>query len=349
MTPIPHISCPEKLASLIEIKCSLLHEVKQQAKFKGIDLTWGLSLAVALEDAKIEELPDVNRDLRAFILTDSSYAKRGARAILDELLKPDEHLRRCCQTAWGLARAIDMLAPDALKAMSVSWDEGGIASAVPELISSLYASEFQRNVFIRLYNFDSNVLPINISLLKAQLIKLGLNDIAELLGEVSAPSALHDAKTGMCFLKFELNDSPDDNDAFKMAWVNAHHFLKILKFLKYGTVDLDYGAIYHAPRWVTQIRRYGLSFWGQPRRDQQTAFYTISEQDLPKLHAYGLAYEKLKPIIEDTQPKSLRLANSLAGNIYEGHFRRAHAERDQKLIELVIALEALFLLERMGN
>jgi hypothetical protein len=43
------------------------------------------------------------------------------------------------------------------------------------------------------------------------------------------------------------------------------------------------------------------------------------------------------------------LAGSIAGNFYEGHYRRLQRERDHKLIELVIALETLFSPGREGE
>ena len=71
MPPIPHPGSPTKLAHLIEIKYALLHEVGQHPKFKRLDLSWVLSLAVALHDAIVEELHDDNKELRSYILTNT--------------------------------------------------------------------------------------------------------------------------------------------------------------------------------------------------------------------------------------------------------------------------------------
>ena len=186
MGPTPHPSCRGKLTSLIEIRQRLIYEIRQEPTLNKTDLSWGFSLAVALQDANVEEIPPFNRELRTFILTKSSYSKREARALLEQLLIDDQHLHRCCVTAWGLARSIDMLAPEALEAMSVSFDEGGVDAAVTRMIELLYEDEFRRNIFLRVYNLNlsSDFLPIEMPYFKAELIKLEPNDIAQLLGRI---------------------------------------------------------------------------------------------------------------------------------------------------------------------
>jgi hypothetical protein len=308
-----------------------------------------LSLAVALENANIEDLPQGSKELRDFVLTESSYVKQNTRKLLDDLLNADPHLRACCVEAWGLARAIELLIPDALAKLPYGWDEGGVEIAVARILASLYQSHFGRVIFIRLYNFDAEFLPFSNPTLNMEVIKLEGDAISELIGEETPYSILHDTKTGTCFLRFTGTEPTDEREAFSAAWTKAHGLLKVLRYVKYGVIDIDYGAIYYTPRWATQLRRQGLSFWGQPRKDKQKAFYTLTQAELPKLIAYAAAYEKLRPIIEDPEPKTLRLAGGLAGNFYEWHYRRQEIERDQKLIELVIALETLFSPAREGE
>lgn len=310
-----------------------------------MDLSWGLSLAVALHDASnVDELPPLNSQLRSFILTESSYGKRDARVDLDELLSGDPHLHKCCQTAWGIARAIDLLLPEALEAMpqSMSWDEGGVDSAIPRMVELLYQSEFRRNIFLRVYNLDSETLPLPFPGFEIDVVRLEHTDIAELVGESTTHSALHSANTGNCFFKFVITEPNDDREAFYIAWNKGHELLRVLKYLKYGAIDIDYGAIYYTPGWVTQIRRYGIAIWGQPRQDKQADFYKLDRVDLPKIANYLSAYSKLKPILDNAQPDSLRMVNGLAAHYYERHYRRPANEQDEKLIELVTAMEALF-------
>jgi hypothetical protein len=233
--------------------------------------------------------------------------------------------------------------------MSVSWDQGGIDAAVPRMIALLYENEFRRNIFLRIYNLSSDCLPLHIPAFNADLIRLDHNDIALLLGESTSHSVLHDPNTGDCFLKFVTTELEEDHEAFRVVWGKAHQILTVLKYVKYGVVDIDYGAIYYAPEWVTDIRRPGLGFWGQPRRDKQSVFYDLTTQDIPRLTDFLSAYLKLKSIIDDPKPNSLRLANALAANFYEWHYRKAETERDQKLVELVTALEALFSPRKEGE
>lgn len=342
MVPIPHPSCQRKLAILVETKYRLAYEIRQQASFSKTDLTWWLSKAVRLHDANVDELSQADKELRSFILRDSSYSKSNVRNLLDELLNDDAHLRRCCLTAVDLARSIDHLAPEDLESATGSWDQGGIDSAVHQTIEVLYECEFRRNIFLRIYNLSSDCLPLQIPTFHADLIRLGQNDIALLLGERSSYSVLHGPNTGDCFLAFSITEPGEDIEAFGVAWSKAHEILSVLKYVKYGAIDIDYGAIYYAPEWVNDIRRPGLGFWGQPRRDKQSAFYELTNQDIPRLTDFLSAYMKLKGILDDPHPKSLRLANALASHYYQWHYRKAETERDQKLVELVTALEALF-------
>ncbi|MBX3301764.1 MAG: hypothetical protein KF693_06080 [Nitrospira sp.] len=331
------------LITLIEVKFAMLREIQARPQFRGMDLSWGLSLAVALHDAAdVDDLPPLNRELRSFILSESSFGKREARAILDKLLSDDSHLRKCCQTAWGLARTIDLLLPEALEAMPSSWDEGGVEFAVSRMVERLYESEFRRNVFVRVYNLDSEMLSCSFPGFDFDVVRLEHTDIALLVGETTSHSALHDVNTGTCFFKFVITEPSDDQEAFQTAWTKAYELLSVLRYLKYGVIDIDYGAIYYAPEWVTHLRRYGIAIWGQPRRDKQTEFYKLSKEALPEIANYLSAYSKLEHILKDPQPSSLRMANALAAHYYEGHYRKAENERDQKLIELVTAMEALF-------
>lgn len=349
MRPTPDPSSRAKLTSLIEVRYRLIHEIRQDPKLNKAELSWGLSLAVALQDANIEELPPFNKELRSFILTDSSYSKRDARTILDGLVNDDQHLHRCCLSAWGLARSIDFLAPEAMEAMPVSFDEGGVDAAASHMIELLYEDEFRRNIFLHIYNLASDCLPIEMPYFNAELIKLEPKDIAQLLGESTSHSVLHDPNTGACFIKFVTTELGDDRQAFEAVWGKGHQILSILKYVKYGALDIDYGAIYYAPGWVTEIRRPGLGFWGQPRRDKQNAFYELTKQEIPRASDFFSAYVKLKSIIDDPNLNSLRLAVALAAQFYEWHYRRTETERDLRLVELVTALEALFSPGREGE
>ena len=342
-TPIPHQSVQAVLTKLIETRFHMLREIQACPQFKNMDLTSGLSFAVALYDAvDVDELPPLNRELRSFILSESCFGKSEARAILDKLLSDDSHLRKCCQTAWGLARTIDLVLPEALEAMPYSWDEGGVEFAVSRMVERLYESEFRRNIFVRVYNLDSEMLSCSFSGFEFDVVRLPHTDIALLVGDATPHSVLHDVKTGTCFFKFVITEPSDDQEAFQIAWTKAYELLSVLRYLKYGVIDIDYGAIYYAPEWVTHLRRYGIATWGQPRRDKQTEFYKLGKEALPEIANFLFAYSKVEHILKDPQPSSLRMANALAAHYYEGHYRKAENERDQKLIELVTALEALF-------
>lgn len=349
MPPKAHHLSSDWLARLIEIRLAIVHEIRQHPDFSQSDPTWILSWAVSVHDADAQTIDARTDNLRTFFLTASSYGIKNARGILDELLAADDHLRACCQTAWGLARAIDLHVSDSSVGVTGGEDEEGVKTAVSRMVASLYQEDFKCGIFVRLYNFDTDCLPLAIPSINAEIVKLTAQEIAELLGESTPYTSLHDAGTGTCFLRFLSSDSSNEGQAFEAAWMKAHDLLKVMRYIRYGPIDLDYGAIYYAPIWVTWIKRHGIRFWGQPRRDRQSQFYTLTRDELQKLYTFGLAYKKLQAIIGDPKPGTLRLANSLAGNYYEGHYRRREDERDQKLIDLVIALETLFSPRKEGE
>jgi hypothetical protein len=180
----------------------------------------------------------------------------------------------------------------------------------------------------------------------ADVARLSVNDLPRLIGETTFTSALHDSQTGTCFTKFVDRENLDDNTIFQRCWQSTHTIVQMLRYFKYGIIDMDYGGIYYMPAWVNEVRRVGIRIWGLPRKDRQGTFYALASSDQPKLEAFGQAYQKLKPLIDNVSG-SLRQATSFAGNYFEGH--NTHTKPEEKLIDLVIALEVLFSPGREGE
>jgi len=218
--------------------------------------------------------------------------------------------------------------------------------AVARMLALLYASEYQRETYIHIYNFDLQQVPLSLPMFNAEVVRLGVDDLPRLIGEVTFTSALHDPKTGTCFTKFVDKEDIDDNAIFQKCWLATYAIVQILKFFKYGIVDVDYGSIYYMPAWVNQIRRDGIRMWGLPRRDWQNRFYVLANSERPKFESYCKASQKLRPLIDGVST-SLRQATALAGDYFEGHHKRTKPE--EKLIDLVIALEILFSPSREGE
>lgn len=347
MPPTPHRSCAGAITKLIEAQYAIQSELQRHPTYNTVGLVTSLSLAVALHDAKPEDLNNFHVSLRSYFLGDgSSFKTRNVRRLLDDLLAADIHLRACCQSAWGLARTIETLSPSAIRASNQSWDEGGQEIAVARMLARLYESEYQRETYIHLYNLDLEQVPLVIPIFDMEVVRLSEDDLPRLIGEVTFTSALHDPKTGTCFTKFVDKGSDDDNANFQKCWLTAQAIVQILKFFKYGIIDVDYGGVYYMPAWVNEIRRAGIRIWGLPRKDTQKEPYVLTNQDRQKFELYCRAYLKLKPLIDNVST-SFRQATAFAGDYFEGHHKRTKPE--EKLVELVIALEILFSPTREGE
>jgi hypothetical protein len=340
MPPSPHPSALQSIARLVEAQYTIERELRQHLEYNTGNLITGLSFAIALQDADPNSLDSFQTALLSYFLSDdSSFKVKNVRHLLDDLLASDSHLKACCQTAWGLARAVEVLSPIAIRASNLSSYEGGLEIAGAKILDIMYESEYQRETYVHLYNFDVQQAPLPIPVLNAEIVRLSESDLPRLIGEVTFTSVLHDPKTGTCFTRFVDKGEETNNVNFQNCWAATSAIVQILKFFKCGIIDLDYGAIYYRPVWVNEIRWNGIRTWGLPRRDAQKELYMLSKQELQRFELYCKAYQKLKPLIEETST-SLRQATALAGNYFEDHHKRVKPE--EKLIDLVIALETLF-------
>lgn len=340
MPPSPHQTARQSIARLIEAHYAIEHELRQHATFNVGSLITGLSFAVFLEGASLESLDSSQVALRAYFLSgDSSFKTKNVRHLLDGLLTADSHLRECCQTPWGLARAIEILSPIVFQGIRLSSYEGGFEIAAERMLEIMYATEYRREIYVHIYNLEVETLPLPLSIFAAEIVRLAINDLPRLIGETTFTSALHDSRTGTCFTKFIDREDIADDAMFQRCWQVTHTILQLLRYFRYGIIDMDYGGIYYMPVWVNEIRRVGIRVWGLPRKDRQNAPYILANADLAKLETYGQAYQKLKPLIDNVSG-SLRQATSFAGNYFEGH--HARTKPDERLIDLVIALEVLF-------
>jgi hypothetical protein len=175
--------------------------------------------------------------------------------------------------------------------------------------------------------------------LNARILRLSETEVPLVTGEITFTSTLHPSHIGNSFLAFEDNDYENDHTWMSQKWDEAWRFVQVLKYVKYGIIDLDYGGIFFLPTWVNEIRRYGVYIWGRPRSDAQTKPFQLGDNDLTKLEVYLKAVKSLEKELSDSSSE-LRRSIALAGDYYESHHTRA--KREDQLIDLAIALEALF-------
>jgi hypothetical protein len=200
MPPSPHQSARQTIARLVEAQYTIEHELRQHLGYNTDNLVPGLSFAVALQDADPNSLGNDQTALLSYFLSDvSSFKVKNVRHLLDDLLVSDSHLKGCCQTAWGLAKAIEVLSPIAVRASNLSSYEGGLEIAGAKILDIMYESEYQRETYVHLYNFDVQQTPLPIPVLNAEIVRLSESDLPRLIGEVTFTSVLHDPKTGTCF------------------------------------------------------------------------------------------------------------------------------------------------------
>ena len=342
---IPHPSCPQLLEKVLDSKYRMLNDLRQHDKYRILASQDALAVAVALCEAAPDTLPEYNRELRDYFLTVSCFAKDRIRALLDDLLAADSHLKSCCRNATGLARAIEIVSPSA-STPTAQWNTGGKGAIIGSILARLFECPYQRETFVHLYNLRVGPVPVRLPDVDADIVQLDVQDIPRLTGEVTFVSALHDPRTGTGFVRFTDKGFADEQQVFENYWNTSWLVLRVLRFAQYGVVDMDYGGFLYRPEWVNQVLRFGIHFWGQPRRDVQPSPYVLDGDSLERFIRYWKTFLRIRPILEDIR-SGLRQSTALAGNFFESHYRRI--SREERLIELVIALEVMFSPSREGE
>jgi hypothetical protein len=268
------------------------------------------------------------------------YDKYPVVEPLNALLTADGHLTASCRDARTLAAALDFLTLEQLSDPPFAPSGGMPLDPITDfLVSRLYEDDYDRRMYFRLYNVEIAESPFNLPGTQVRLERLEDWQISGLTGETTITSTLHIANTGNVFLVMG-ESGPDDDMAWGRArWDEASALLGVLKYLKYGIVEIDYSAILFSPPWLNHVRRYGIPLWGRPRTDVEPHRYTLRRDEEQTVARYLGALLHFRPRLANLQP-TLRRAIATAGDYYEGHHRRAKLE--DRLIDVAIALEALF-------
>lgn len=269
------------------------------------------------------------------------YGKYPVEPLLEELLASDSHLRATCVDTATLAGALEVILLDHII------DNPAVVQGGPELdgaitdylTTELFSENYTRTLYFRVFNLFINRPEFQIPHLNARLSFVRDFDIPRITGESTPTSTLHLQNTGNFFLVFDDTGFGNDIDWWEARWTDAERIVGVLKYLKYGIVDIDYSAINFRPNWVNRVRRYGISMWGRPRTDVQEGHFTLDEAEHAMMVRYLNAALRYRSALEDLKPP-LRRTIYTAGNYYEGHHKRTTPE--DQLIDLVIALESLF-------
>ena len=296
-----------------------------------------MSVAVHLLD---QTPPDPSADLNNLInhIQASAFAQRHVGLALTHLLESDPHLKAACRTAWGMASALENLALDNAVQTPDS-PPPSIESLEEELLQRLFEAEYRRGAFLHAYNVDITGGELALPMPGFHLIQLSEQDMAKLTNEPTPTSSLHRQGTGNTFVRIVNTGTDDDWTWLRETWSSATSVLRVLKYLKYGIVDLDWAALHFEPDWVNQIRKYGINMLGRPRWDVQAERFTLDATEKARFVQFLTFYLAHLSEIDDMN-SDLRKAISIAGNHYESHHTRMSLE--DQLIDLVISAEALF-------
>jgi hypothetical protein len=213
-----------------------------------------------------------------------------------------------------------------------------------EFLSTTYhQGRFKRIALSHLFNFDTDGNSTLFGDIRVE--RLDENTIPTILGETGFRAFLHPTGVGNCFVVAEEQWTADAD----YPWIGERHtraqmFAQVLQYLKDGVVHVGYTVPYFPPDWLNRIRRGGLFFLGNPRREPYESsrrFYFVSEKEKAEVTQWWNAGTS-QPVVAklaDTRTK-LRQAIWRAGTYYESSHERALPV--ERLILLAIALESLF-------
>lgn len=315
--------------------------LRGHAEWKSVDVSTLLSIYVSFTTIDISRLAEPSLRLRDFLLHHTELGQRSVKAVLDEVLTADTHLRAACRTPWGAAKALEVVLLDQLARLphipdSDDFSDGALTAIA---IEQMYKSPYARHGFVHVYNLALERQTIHVPLLDASIMTLLDTDIPLITGESTPVSRLHQPGTGNCFISFTDHGYDDDFAWLQTKRESAVRLVQVMQYLKYGIVAVDYAGLYFVPAWVNRVSRTGVYVWGTPRQFATKAPYMLRTAEEELLLRYlQLAVSRSDIIADDTG--SLGKTRQLAGEYYEAHHTRDTLE--DRLLDLTISLEALF-------
>lgn len=264
--PTPSSAVSPALHVVLDIWAELVDEFLHPGEQRELHPLGAMSLAVHLLAQNRSKLSQEVADLLRLV-DSSALARRNISGALQGLLDSDPHLMSTCRTPLGMARAVEHLGLDAVShGLTPDAQRPNLAEVAPSLIERLFVEEYRRGGLFHIYNVDlaGAGLPL-VGSHEASLVRLSPEQVALLTNEATASSRIHAEGLGDAFIRFIDGGEGDDWQWMAERWQDAHTFVRVLRFLKYQIVDLDWGGIHYSPEWVNQIRKYGLTIWGRPR------------------------------------------------------------------------------------
>jgi hypothetical protein len=266
---------------------------------------------------------------------------------LREVLSKDKHLAECCGEPNVLAYFLD---EEFVRTAADLLSEGATDS-LDELFISFGRKVYEQGPFSRvlyshIFNLDSPLARIDLG--TVLLEKLSSSEISTLLGEPTLPLAqsfLQPPNVGSFFLvQEETGAVTSEANWFLDKHFAAINLIRIFQYSMGGVVHVDYSAPFYKPVWVNHLRRFGLFYFGNPRRlaySEGKEPFVVKQEHLPLLRRFLDAYTSptILKIMKD-ESSAFRQASLRAGDYYEASL--TYERPVERLIALSIAVEALF-------
>lgn len=336
----PHSLSLERLQTLLEevenLRSAYTIDLNNSGLI-GMENLFSASIWVFAFPGEAGAMPLTN--FYTFVTHENSIVRSKLVPLLQGLLADDPHIAACCPSPYQLARAIEIVSPSIEPLQPRPWYGERAKEAAKHLVGQIYSMPFQRLYSIHFYNL---ALAGSLNLGQGCLLhEEEAHGIPTLTGESTAFSTIHDPRTGHVFLTIDKSATPEksDLDEWDAAWSTAFDVVQVLKYLKYGIVEIDYGGLRFTPMWVNSVRRVGIAIRGMPRRDIQPERYTLEATEAQQVVSWWRAYQRLRAELDDPS-STLRETTDVAGTYFESHHKRVVLE--EQLIDLAIALEALF-------
>lgn len=271
---------------------------------------------------------------------------------LQSILARDQHLSQCCPTAGHLAQFLDLFfITPCLQLIETRAPEAAINQLLDQFLALTYTQGPFRSVSLsHLFNFDAEADRIDFGPIR--VAKLPDSLVARILNEPTPRSFFHPPNAGDFFVVSERQGPCDD----VVTWLfeekdRAERFAQVLQYFKDGVVHVDYTVPHFLPEWVNQVRKWGIYFVGNPRRnayDNGQHMYRIVDRETESVTRWWRAYNSQAVMERLAQDRNeLRQASLRSGEYYElSHTRETPTDR---LITLAIALEALFSPQDQGE
>jgi len=299
-----------------------------------------MSVAVYLLD---QDPADRSPELNALFseIQASPLTAKNVRAALAQLRQSDPHVKVACRTTSEMAKALEILGLDTIaEGLLLGASQPLNADHIAGILTArLFEEDYSRGAFFHVYNLVIADHEIELPIPRTHIVPLTAVGIARIVNESTTRTRLHTDGTGNGFIRIVDTDAGDDWTWLRDRWEDAYRIVRVLRYIKYGIVDLDWAALHFSPEWVNGVRKYGVTMLGRPRWDVQSQSLGLSTEEQARLKQYLSFYFRHLDEIDDMR-SSLRKSTSIAGNYYESHQTRTTLE--DKLIDLVISLEALF-------